>query len=58
MRRAVSAYQRWPERTFPRVLWVVPDRQRADYIKAVTKAQSINLFDVVLFEDAITHLTK
>jgi hypothetical protein len=58
MRRAHSAYNRWPEKTFPRVLWVVQDSQRADYIKSITRAQGIDLFDVCLFSQAVSLIAQ
>jgi Replication-relaxation len=58
MRLYVSAYRRWPDRTFPRVLFIVPDEQRARFVEGVTKRQEIpQLFTVCTFDDALSMLT-
>jgi hypothetical protein len=59
MRAYVSAYERWPHRTFPRVLFTVPDAERKRFVESVAARQDEPaLFTVCLFDEAISQLTE
>lgn len=54
MKRYTQAYNHWPENTFPRILWVVPDLTRLRLIEGVIKRQETPaLFEVCLFDKAV-----
>jgi hypothetical protein len=58
MRRFCQGYDRWPKRTFPRVLFIVPDEQRARLVREVAGRQKHPLFTVCLYEEAVDLLTS
>jgi Replication-relaxation len=60
MRLYVDAFRHWPlDKTFPTVLFVVPDAERARVVRGVAKHQDKpQLFVVCQFEDAIPLLTR
>jgi hypothetical protein len=59
MHRYVMAYDNWQERTFPQVLFIVPDDTRARSIEAMAKRQRHpELFAVCLFDAAISRLAS
>ncbi len=59
MRRYFQAYINWPEDTFPKCVWLVPDEQRKRLMESVVRRQEVPaLFDVQLFEDAMKALTE
>jgi hypothetical protein len=48
-----------PDKTFPIILFIVPDHKRKERIQAIAKNQDKpELFEVVLFEDAVARLTS
>lgn len=61
MRRYTQAIdsQAWPEdKTFPQVIWTVPDTDRARYVRDTIARTSIpELFDVVVFDRAVERMT-
>jgi hypothetical protein len=54
----VNAYERWPKRSFPGVLFTVPDKERKRFVESVAKRQEVpKLFTVVTFDEAVSLLT-
>ncbi|GAB3067973.1 replication-relaxation family protein [Pedococcus soli] len=63
MRHYTAAYNRWDvDRdgdTFPVVLWIVPDAQRARFIENVVRRQDEpSLFQVTTFDDAVNSIAR
>lgn len=60
MRRYQNAALAWPkDRTFPRILWTAPHATGLNYLKmAIRKMKYPQLFDVVLFDEAVEKLTR
>lgn len=56
MRRYSQAYEKW-EGTFPKVVFIVHDKLRLDFIESVIRHQAKpSLFTVVLFEEAVPYM--
>jgi hypothetical protein len=59
MQRYALAYDSWQERTFPLVLFIVPDEARARSIEMMAKRQRHpELFAVCVFDQAVTALVE
>lgn len=57
MRRYISAYERWNEPRFPKVLFVCHDPDRKRFIEGVIKSQSEpRLFEVALFDQVVSEI--
>lgn len=57
MRRYVNGYRKWSDKTYPLILFVVPDQDRLRFIERIIKDQEMpGLFDVVLFQNAVSYL--
>lgn len=57
MRQYNQAYEKWQERTFPLVLYIVPDDERRRFVETVVKRQYMpGLFEVCLLSQAIQQL--
>lgn len=59
MRRYVTAYEHWPDSTFPLCVWVCHEPDRRRFIMEAIRRQSIpELFECVLFDEATSRLLK
>lgn len=56
LRSFVKAFDKWPDDTYPLVMFVVHDEQRQNFIQELTKSQP-NLFTVQLFNQVVAWMT-
>lgn len=57
MRSYCKAYSKWPDTTFPQVIYIVPDDLRRRFVESVVKYQEIpKLFLVSNFDQALSQI--